>query len=357
MDKSTRKALHNAMDQFSYHGDLYQATPISKGRINETYLLKFYQNHDHRYVIQRLNHDFFKYPQEVADNVTSIAEYLEQKVLERGGDPRSDSINIVYTKDLKPYYVDEDGSYWRSYRYIDGKSLTKPSFRQFYRIGRCYGYFHLDLLSFPLEVLKHSGAPFHDVERRLSHLEKAIAENKVKRVYFAQEEIDSLRELSYLKDILKSYKLPLRVCHNEAIIDNVLTKKKKTVVLDLDTVAPGYLCYDYGDLIRSGCYRLNEDGGEKKGRFDIKLFAAGTAGFLESFGAQMSGEELASLVPGLIYVTYEKALFYTIEYLMGDPLCRVRMPEDNLHRARAQLSLLKQILSKKEALQQIVESL
>ena len=88
--------------------------------------------------------------------------------------------------------------------------------------------------------------------------------------------------------LLRSGEMPLKVTHNDTKFNNVLIdalSDKYVAVIDLDTIMPGSICYDFGDSIRFGCNTAAEDEKDlKKVNFDINLFETYARGYLEAWG-------------------------------------------------------------------------
>ena len=55
--------------------------------------------------------------------------------------------------------------------------------------------------------------------------------------------------------------IPLRVLHNDTKLSNILfnSRGKAICLIDLDTIMPGYVHYDYGDALRSMSCSADED--------------------------------------------------------------------------------------------------
>ena len=63
-----------------------------------------------------------------------------------------------------------------------------------------------------------------------------------------------------LEDLIHNNQIPLRLVHNDTKINNLLFRDgKAAAVIDLDTVGPGSVIYDYGDALRTICNTKAED--------------------------------------------------------------------------------------------------
>jgi len=154
--------------------------------------------------------------------------------------------------------------------------------------------------------------------------------------------------------------IPLRVTHNDTKISNVLFDKdrKGLCVIDLDTIQPGYVTSDFGDGIRT-LTNTGEEDDENLDRvtMDLDLYEAFAAGFLDSTREiLLDAEKDALLYAGLLF-PYMQAVRFLIDYLDGDTYYKVKHPEHNLVRTRAQLKLTKDGEEKMDKLKAIIMKL
>ena len=136
----------------------------------------------------------------------------------------------------------------------------------------------------------------------------------------------------------------MRVTHNDTKLNNVMFDKdtgKVLAVVDLDTVMPGSLCYDFGDAIRFGCNTSTEDDKDLSCvNFDIRLFEAFTKGYLSEMNGFLTEAERANLAFSSILMTYECGMRFLTDYLNGDVYFRIAHEGHNLDRARTQFKLI-----------------
>lgn len=160
----------------------------------------------------------------------------------------------------KYYVVDEDGSYWRLMDFITGTVAYEKadSLDMLRKSGAAFGKFQSMLSDYPAENLNEVIKDFHNTPVRFEQLKTAVSENRAKRVETAQNELNFALEreeaASELTDMLLSGKLALKVTHNDTKMANILVDEKTdepVCVIDLDTIMPGLVAYDFGDSIRS----------------------------------------------------------------------------------------------------------
>ena len=153
--------------------------------------------------------------------------------------------------------------------------------------------------------------------------------------------------------------MPSRVTHNDTKLNNVLidTRTDKAVcVIDLDTMMPGSICYDFGDSIRFGCNPCLEDTPEtEKVVFNMPLFETYTEGYLSVFGKTITDVERELLPMGAILMTYECGIRFLTDYLDGDVYFRHTREKQNVDRTRTQFKLVSDMESRIDAMHKIVE--
>ncbi|WP_322174325.1 phosphotransferase enzyme family protein [Acutalibacter caecimuris] len=328
------------------------------GHINDTYLV------DGTYVLQRINHFVFPHPEHIMENMLGVTRFLREKILQRGGDPERESLQVVLTGAGDPFYRDEEGNYWRCTLYVQATSSfeTPDSPDMLFEAGRAFGDFQAMLNGYPADTLHEIIKDFHNTPVRLSQLEAAAAadpKGRLKEVAAELEFAFSRREdAGLLTGLLAAGRLPLRVTHNDTKMSNILfdeTTKKAVCVIDLDTVMPGLTAFDFGDSIRAGASTAAEDETDlSKVRFDMQLYRAYTRGFLSTAGAALTEEELDTLPDGAWAMTYEVGVRFLTDYLNGDVYFRTTHPRHNLDRARNQFCLAKQMEDYRAAMGRIV---
>jgi len=153
--------------------------------------------------------------------------------------------------------------------------------------------------------------------------------------------------------------LPLRITHNDTKFNNILLDKDNNIqcVIDLDTVMPGYVAYDFGDAIRSIINTAPEDEKNLDAiQLNVPLFAEFTKGYLSQTISFLTDAELKSLMKGVMLLPYMQAVRFLTDYLEGDVYYKIHFPEHNLQRTRAQMQLVKMLELNREQLTNIVQS-
>jgi len=340
--------LHLA-DQFALPGGRKTAEPFGNGHINNTYLITV-EGVKERYILQRINSYVFIHPHEVMENMLHITEYLQQRIREEGGDPDRETIRLIPSVTGEPWVEDEEGEVWRVMLCVpDTVSPQLPDdLNVLEECGKAFGCFSRRLKDFPASSLFETIYAFHDTPNRLRQLEDAAAADPCGRLKDVAEEMAFARareaETRILVEARAVGKLPLRVTHNDTKVNNVLLDKdtgKAVCVVDLDTVMPGVLAYDFGDAIRIGACSAEEDERDlDKVRLELPKAEAFARGFLGELKGALSMEELFSLEAGARLMTFECGMRFLADHLNGDKYFRIHRPGQNLDRARTQFTLL-----------------
>ncbi|MBE7043707.1 MAG: aminoglycoside phosphotransferase family protein [Ruminococcaceae bacterium] len=325
--------------------------PYGDGHINDTYLAQSTP----KYILQRINTNVFKRPDQVMENVLAVTEHLRKQIEKEGGDPLRETLMVVKTVDGENYLRDGDDCY-RAYRFIEGASTYNlpESTEQMYHAAKAIGKFQKRLADFPAEQLHETIVQFHDTPNRVEQLKQAIRDNLAGRLDLVQAEIEFATEISkyasIITDAMESGEVPLRVTHNDTKLNNIMLDDvtgEGVCVIDLDTVMPGSLLYDYGDALRFGASSGPED--EKdldKIYFVMPVYEAFTKGFLEEAGESMTEKEKELLPWSIVMMTYECGIRFLADYLNGDTYFKTHYPEQNLDRARTQFKLVKDQMEK-----------
>ena len=154
-------------------------------------------------------------------------------------------------------------------------------------------------------------------------------------------------KMGRIVELIEDGTIPLRVTHNDTKLNNVMLDKdtgKAVCVIDLDTVMPGTVLYDYGDAIRYGANTAAEDEEDVSlVGLDMNLFRLFTDGFVSETASVLTDPEIQYLPFGAYVMTAELVLRFLKDYIDGDVYFRVKRPGHNLIRTRAQKKLLESI--------------
>lgn len=354
MNYTNDEKLLKIVANFPFKGELVEIKPTGSGHINSTFLVTTSDsNVTYEYILQLINPNVFKKPDELMSNVMNVTSFLRNKIILDGGNPERETLTFLYTKDNAPYYSDDNGACWRAYNYI-GSCLTYDTVDEpikMYRSAKAFGVFQKRLADYPIDNLFETIPDFHNTPARYAAFKEAIEKNLSGRLDEAKEEIEFAlsreADASKLTDMIKSGDLPVRVTHNDTKINNVLFDKitnEAFCVIDLDTIMPGLSLYDFGDGIRSGAVTADED--EKdldKFNLNVELYNAYAEGFLSEAAESLTQNEVDNLAFSAKLMTLECGVRFLTDFLNGDVYFKTAYPEHNLVRCRTQFKLVREI--------------
>lgn len=358
--------MEKIIANFNVDGKVLYCERHGAGHINETY--KFSVDNGEKqmnYILQCVNTSLFKNMDELMANISGVTEFMRKKITENGGNPDRETLTVVKTKDGKDYYQDVDGKAYRVFLFIeDAVALQKAENpEQFRSSAKAFGKFANFLAEYPAETLYETIPLFHDTVNRYKNFMESVEVNYQNRAEIAKDEIKfAVDRKDYSKRIvekIKSGEIPLKVTHNDTKLNNVLfdkDAKSAIAVIDLDTVMPGSILYDFGDAIRFGCNTGAEDEEDlTKVNFDIDLFATYVDGYLSEIGSSITKEELDNLAFSAILLTYECGIRFLGDFLVGDTYFKIHRENHNLIRCRTQFKLIAEMEKVYDKMCKIVE--
>ncbi|MEG2146287.1 MAG: aminoglycoside phosphotransferase family protein [Lachnospiraceae bacterium] len=367
MEKAETRMKDEAIANFQFEGVIIDECPYGSGHINDTFLLTFdiAGMGQIKVILQRMNKSIFTNPQELMENILGVTSHLRKRIIENGGDPERETLNVIQTVDNKPYYIDSIGEYWRAYKFITGATsydqVEKPE--DFYQSAVAFGRFQKLLADYPADTLHETIKGFHDTKARFQVFKDTVAKDACGRAASAQKEIDFVlsREhiANFFSELLEAKEIPLRVTHNDTKLNNIMIDDKTgkgVCVIDLDTVMPGLAMHDFGDSIRFGASTAAEDEVDlRKVECSMELFELYTKGYIEGCGKSLTDREIELLPMGAKTMTFECGMRFLTDYLQGDSYFKIHREHHNLDRCRTQLKLVEEIEQKWDGMQNIVK--
>ena len=358
--------ISEAIRNFDFWGTLLDFRPFGNGHINDTFLVRFrFEGKVRKYILQRINKGVFHQPQQVMENILGVTRFLREKILAAGGDPERETLNVIKTKDKKPFHVDGYGDYWRAFVFIaDAVSLDQPEDENdFYQSAVAFGNFQRMLGDYPADTLFETIPDFHNTPVRYQNLMRAVERDAVGRRQQVEHLIDFARQRQDFTQVLEQAyargELPKRVTHNDTKLNNVMLDKdtrEPVCVVDLDTIMPGYSVNDFGDSIRFGARTGAEDERDLANvNFDLHLFETYTRGFLKGCGGTLTPQEIRLLPEGAKMMTLECGMRFLTDYLEGDVYFKIHSPDHNLVRCMNQFKLVEDMEANWDAMKAIVE--
>ena len=355
--------IKKIVGNFAVDGAFTSAEPYGNGHINDTfavyltdgriappYAAALTDRPFERVLMQRINQNVFREPGKLMENVDRVTRFLRDKIIKNGGDCLRETLNLIPAKDGHCFYRDADGNYWRVYLFIENCDSYEivTSGDQMYKAGRAFGNFQKLLSDFPAQELYESIPNFHHTPKRYETFLDALGRDKCGRAKDAEKEIafikDRRDDCRRAQDLIDAGDLPLRVTHNDTKINNVMfdkDTKEPVCVVDLDTIMPGSMLFDFGDSVRFGANPAAEDERDlSKVYFKSDYYDAFRRGFTEELGESMTELENTLLPVGAKLMTLENGIRFLTDHLNGDVYFKIHRPCQNLDRARTQLKLV-----------------
>lgn len=347
--------LKNVLQKFGLNGPELNIVPFGSGLINHTW--KIIYNTDSAYILQRINHNVFKAPQDIAYNVRLIGSYLSQHNADYF------FVRNIFTHDGEDIYFVEGEGYFRLVPFVKQSHtvdvVQTPG--QAFEAAKQFGKFTHVLSDFPVSQLKVTIPDFHNLTLRYHQFLQALETGNRERIEETKEEISWLQGQQYIVQRYEAMKnnpdFKVRVTHHDTKISNVLfdDADKGICVIDLDTVMPGYFTSDVGDMMRTCLPPVSE---EEKDFSKIYIrddyYKAIVQGYSSGIGGDLSEAEQKSFFDGGCYLIYMQALRFLADYINNDIYYGSKYPGHNLIRAKNQVVLLQKLLEKEETLRKIV---
>ena len=295
------QTLQEVLGAFDFSAPVVGAVRYGCGHINDTFVVHTQPENRgcRRFILQRMSAAAFKRPDQLMENIIGVTEFLAREIEKHNGDRSREAMEVIRPKNGADYYTDSQGGAWRLYPFVEGTVChqTADTPELFAAAGRAFGRVQHLLAAYPPDTQYENLPPIPDHQDRLARFKAAVAADKLGRAAGCQPEIDFVlareKDCSVALDALRAGKLPLRVTHNDTKLNNVLMDDKTgegICIIDLDTVMPGLVIYDFGDSIRFGANHCAEDETDlSKVSLDVDLFSVYTAAFLEGTGGSQIG--------------------------------------------------------------------
>lgn len=352
-----------AAQQFEIPGELLGFVPYGSGHINDSYCASFrHSDGTSRYIIQRINHQIFKDPAAVMENIQRVTSHLAAQVASESDRDRR-VLTLISARDGRAWHLDAQGNYWRTYRFIDNARSydTVDTPEQAFQAARAFGRFQLMLADLGTPRLLDTIPNFHHTPKRFDAFEQAVTLDVVNRAALAKREIDFALAHRSIADVLLAASLPERVTHNDTKFNNVLlddTTGEGICVIDLDTVMPGLAPYDFGDMVRTATSPAQEDERDlSKVTMQLSMFEALVQGYLSSASGFLTKAEKEHLAISGKVITFEIGIRFLTDYLAGDTYFKVHREGHNLDRCRTQFRLVESIEEQESEMERLVKLL
>lgn len=347
------------LEGFGLDYNAYQIDSFGSGLINNTFRLQHKaDDDDHDFILQRINTHVFKHPYVIVENHRKAADYLAAHYPDYFF---LHPVSTAYGKDLFEW----NGDYWRMLPYVaHAHSVNEANnTKQAYEAAKQFGKLASNLSGIEMADLRPTIPNFHNLTLRYSDFQTAVNNGDAERKDHAEELIDTFERYSEIPityEELKTDKdFPDRLMHHDTKINNVLLDddtNEGVCVIDLDTLMPGKLISDLGDMVRTYVCPVSEEETDFD-RIVIRdeYYDALMSGYLPELQNTLTGTEKEMLFYAGRFMIYMQGIRFLTDYLNGDVYYPVKYPLHNFNRAKNQLVLLQRLDEREGALRKIID--
>jgi Ser/Thr protein kinase RdoA (MazF antagonist) len=346
--------ISTILKEYGIKPEQCQVEPLVSGLINKTWKITC---GDQAYILQRINDHVFKKPNQIAENIRMIDDYL-----------KSNSPDYLFVSPIKNQRQEElvhhpEQGYFRLFPFIQGSRtinvVTSPN--QAFEAAFQFGKFTRLLSGFDASQLHTTIPDFHNLSLRYQQYKDSLKHGNTNRVRIATQLIDDLKKYTHIltsfEKIQNNSSVKKRVMHHDTKISNVLFDDfgKGIAIIDLDTVMPGYFISDVGDMMRTYLSPVSEEEMELE-KIEVRddFYKAIAEGYYNEMKEELTETEKKYFFYAGTFMIYMQALRFLTDYLNDDVYYQAKYPRHNLMRARNQLVLLEQLLKKKDRLENIL---
>ena len=364
--------LSKLIQNFNVSGRLVTVMPTGNGNVNDTYLAIFRNTfEEYQVILQRINSNVFPDPTLIMGNLREVTAHVHAKL--ESDSVRADRVwqmpKIVQTRDGRDYFVDDEGALWRVITKIPSATAFEEaqSVEHARECGTVLGYFHWLLSDLEETKISDPLPGFHITPLYLSAYDRVVesvpeAKDRLSSSMEARRMaafVEKRREFAtVLQSALVCGELKKRMMHGDPKVNNIMIDDftgKGSAMIDLDTISPGLVHYDFGDAIRSICNPVGEEETDlRKVVLDLELCEAFCTGYLEQAEMFMSDADKAYLFDSVRLITFELGLRFFQDYLAGNIYFKTTYSEQNLHRARVQFKLCESIEVRESMLRKLL---
>ncbi|SHO62041.1 phosphotransferase enzyme family protein [Algoriphagus zhangzhouensis] len=333
--------------------ELSSINALGNGLIHDTYRIT---TADGAYVLQAYNQSVFPFPERIANNLGIL-------IREKVNDQLPYFLPLPLLNLEGKQLTEVDGKSWRIFEFVEGNTLEQiTALDQAKNAAFAFAKFSLAGAQLDMGAFQETIPDFHRLDLRY---EKFLQEAG-KAQNLDEEEQSILLFYVNQKPLIEAYKefaqkLPVRLTHSDTKINNLIFSKdlsKVEALIDLDTVMPGFLMYDFGDMVRTvACSIPETDTQWEKLCLEEKVFEQLLEGYWSGLKSIATPEEKESLLLAGEVMTCMMGLRFFTDHLMGNVYYRVQYPEQNLHRAKNQMIYLRDLQQKRGTLKALIDQI
>lgn len=331
------------LEAFGLNPEDCVVAPFGSGHINKTF--KVTASYSQHFVLQQINTAVFKNPNLILENWLKARQHLSHFA------PSYKFLEYKALLNGKWLFEDSDGTIWRMLNFVD-QSITKETVEkaaQARLTAKAFARFSTLLQGADVHSFNVILPRFHDLSFRQQQFDQALGSASAERLLQANETILQLNANRWLTTYFEKISpiLPIRIVHMDAKISNVLfnnTLDDVSCIIDLDTMMPGTILSDVGDMIRSMVCEAAEDENDLS---KIQVRTDILQAIIESYSgeiADIQAVEKENLAFGGIMLVYMQALRFVTDFLENDHYYSIKYPSHNLVRGQNQCNLLQKLL-------------
>jgi Ser/Thr protein kinase RdoA (MazF antagonist) len=355
---------HTIANAFDFGRQVEGVKPYGQGLINDTYRVALTGGNGKSALLQRLNRRAFPEPERIMRNLKILAAHTAKKPA-----PTDLHFPAFYSaRDGRDYVKDAQGEFWRAMEFIENTQslgvLTRPE--QAGEVGRALARFHSLFADLDVNALSVTRPGFHQTPLYFARLQEAVAKHaSAAHDAAVRESIDFVNARKPVVGILEEAKaqnrLTLSVIHGDPKLDNFLFDRssgRAVSLIDLDTVQPGLRLYDLGDCLRSCANPAGESPRDTDdARFDLPTARAVLQSYARTAPDLLTAAVREFLFEAVRLIPLELGMRFLTDHLEGNAYFKVQWPGHNLHRARVQLALVKDIERQHKELRGLIDRL
>lgn len=346
--------LQKIFEAYCIEENTSAAQPFGSGLINHTWKVSVNGN---SFILQRINHQIFKSPQDIANNIALTGNYLQQHY------PGYLFVLPVKSKDGADIFFDGNDGYFRLMPFVNNSHTVdvaeQPQLA--FEAAKQFGRFTKLLSGLDATQLKITLPNFHNLSLRYEQFQKALVDGNPERIKESAPLIDIIEANKSIVRVYEKIKadpaFTVRVTHHDTKISNVLfdENEKGLCVIDLDTLMPGYFISDAGDMIRTYLSPVSEE--EKCfDKIEVRedFFLAIAKGYIGELKDELSETEITHFVYAGKFMIYMQAIRFLTDFINNDVYYGAKYEGHNFVRAGNQLTLLQKLMEKEVLLQNMV---
>lgn len=358
--------------QFDIAGRVVALESITTGNVNDTYcVISRTTFSEEKFILQRINGKVFPDPAAVMANMRVVTTHAHQRIEAEADD--ADRIwqlpRVIAAQNGLDYIIDDNGDCWRALTLIASATSHDKinSVEHAVEAGVVLGHFQRLISDLPIDQLADTLPGFHITPGYLETYNRVIDTDDARDLLAASTEARRLAKFvearrsfcSILEDAVARGELKVRPIHGDPKITNIMIDNytgKGTCIIDLDTVKPGLIHYDFGDCARSSCNPAGEETTDLSTvRFDSDSFAALVKGYLSQADSFLTEADRHYLYDSVRLIAFELGLRFFADYLAGDVYFKTRYDTQNLNRARVQFALCESIEAREGPMRLVLE--